>query len=385
MQSSEPEPAASSGISRSRKLIFASVVVCCAFALLEGTARLVTGTANGSRFDQINQIVMFLGTHESDLMLEYDSERFWKLKPSVTINDPDNIFWQGTVSNSLGFRSEEFAPTKKPGTFRIVCFGDSSTFGIGNPIKDTWPSQLQELLNSRFPDEQIQFQVINAGVPGYTSFQGLQHMRQELDRLSPDLVMASYANNDFWHWDKQTDRQHAERLAQSSPIHDTLMNSRLVQLMAAGLSSLRDKKVTQAPGPNQHWAKAASLNYAKPRPDWIRRVPLDSFRANITSMADLCGSRGIAMIPVKWPDQPQAGGRWSPRIEYQEVLDEIATDRQLAVADVVSLFQQNRDWAVRTYIPNDIVHVNRDGNRLAAQAAYSAVSRVLMSRMLSTN
>ena len=372
-------------MSRRKKAVFGICVCLTVFGLLEGAARLLTDSMNGSRFSQINQIVMFLGTHESDLMLEYDAERFWKLKPSITINDPNNLFWQGVVSNSHGFRSSEFDLRKPDKTFRIVCFGDSSTFGIGNPIQDTWPRQLEQLLNEGLPEDGVTFQVINAGVPGYTSYQGLIHMRQEMDRLNPDLVLTSYANNDFWHWDQQTDRQHAKKINESSPVRDAMMCSRLAQLMAAGITNLRSNEDRQTTGPSQHWAEAASLNYANPRPDWIRRVPLKSFRENIAAMAEICDAHGISMIPVKWPDQPQAAGKWSPRIEYQDVLEEIARDRQLPVVDVVSLFQQNRSWSVRTYIPNDIVHVNRDGNRLAAQAAYAAVTELILSRMLSTN
>ena len=376
-------------VRRLRKLLFSAVTMAALLLLLEAGARVVSPDAQHQRFGQINQIVMFLGTQPSDLMLDFDSSRFWKLKPSITIDDPTNTFWQGTVSNSLGFRGPEFTLAKAPDTLRVVCFGDSSTFGIGARMEDTWPAQLQQLLaegivdgNASAADETSvrRVEVINAGVPGYTSHQGLQHMRQKLDEFDPDIVMASYANNDFWHWDDQTDAQHAERLNRAGSLRRVLMQSRIVQIMDTAYARVRDQSATQTvatASPNQHWAEAATFNYFAPNEEWTRRVPLESFRENVNQMADLCDQRHLPLILVKWPDQPQAAGKWSPRIAYQNVLEDIAAERTLQIADVVSLFQENRGWSVSTYVPNDIVHVNRDGNSLAAIAARDAIAPLL--------
>ena len=373
-----------SGVRQTRsvrfKLLSGLLVAAVALLSLEVVTRAFISEPENSRFQQINEIVVFLGTQKSDLMLDFDSERFWKLKPNVVINDANNSFWQGTVSNSLGFRSEEFELERRPESLRVVCFGDSSTFGIGSRMEHTWPSQLEALIENSMQFSDADFiEVINAGVPGYSSYQGLQHMRQEIDRLQPDVVLASYANNDFWHWDQTTDAEHASRLSAANGTRRLLMNSRVVQLVAdfsdhwQATSKLTDDAV---PSPNQHWAEAATSNYVSPLHEWIRRVPLDSFRNNVNDMADLCEARKLPLIFVKWPDQPQTLGRWSPRIEYQEVLEDVASERGLGIADVVAVFQENRSWASRTYIPNDIVHVNRDGNRLAASAAFESLCDV---------
>ena len=381
-----------------RKLGFAVVSLVTVLAVLEGMARIFIPAPASQRFRQINEIVLFLGTQPSDMMLQFDPERFWKLKPGIRIDDPDNVFWQGTISNSLGYRCPEFTLKKPADTLRIVCFGDSSTFGIGARMNDTWPSQLQQMLQNDVdlagspltadgnPVRTVQ--VINAGVPGYTSYQGLQHMRQELERLQADIVLASYANNDFWYWDNTTDAQHASSFSGSGVVSGLVSNSRLVGLMKSGIDSARRLTAASeqsAASPNQHWAQSATSNYGQSVSEWTRRVPLPAFRENISCMADLCRARGIPLILVRWPDQPQAAGQWSPRIDYQDVLFDIAAQRQLPIADVVSMFQANQPWSVRTYVPNDIVHVNRDGNRLAAVAARRAVHQILFRSDLHTN
>ncbi len=362
-----------------RRVLYSAIVCGLFFATVEAVARLAAPEAANGRFRQIRELVLFLGTQESDLMLDFDPERFWKLRPNIEINDPDNSYWQGAVSNSLGFRSPEFTLEKPAGTTRIVCFGDSSTFGIGARMEDTWPFQLDEQLNSSFElsatdnsrsaASSLRFQVINAGVPGYTSHQGLQHMRQELNRLQPDIVFASYANNDFWTWDNQTDAEHANRLQRFS-IRQTLLRSRAIQLLDAAVHP------SKLPA-SQEWAASATNSYFIPNDNWTQRVPLDAFRANIEQMADLCDERELPLVLVLWPDQPLADGRWSIRLDYHEVLRDVAVERNLAVADVTTAFLQNRPWSVQSYVPNDIVHVNRYGNQLAAMEALRAVSTLL--------
>jgi len=363
-----------------RRVLYSAIVCSFVFGTVEVIARLAAPEAANGRFRQIRELVLFLGTQESDLMLDFDPDRFWKLRPNIDINDPGNSYWQGTVSNSLGFRSPEFTLEKPAGTTRIVCFGDSSTFGIGARMEDTWPLQLEQQLNSSFEFETTRdprresssprFQVINAGVPGYTSHQGLQHMRQELDRLQPDIVFASYANNDFWTWDNQTDALHAADLQRWS-VRRALLQSRAVQLLDRTIHPPASQPASQK------WAASATNSYFIPNDDWTQRVPLDAFRANVEQMAELCGEREIPLILVLWPDQPLAAGRWSIRLDYHEVLRDVAAQRNLAVADVTTTFQQNRPWSIRSYVPNDIVHVNRYGNRLAAQAALTALRPIL--------
>ena len=379
----QPTPDATSGSrrrGRQRSVVYKlGMGITTALVLLAGVElclRVVVPGNGGQRYDQITEIVRFLGTHESDMMLESDPERFWKFKPNVRIKDQANEFWMGHVSNSLGFRNPEFVLERAPGSFRVVCFGDSSTFGIGNDMPDTWPAQLEERLQaSLLLAKYTRIEVINAGVPGYSSFQGLQHMRQELARLKPDLVMASYANNDFWHWDNTTDKAHAATFGRQSPGR-LLMQTRIGQLLRTGLQALRSPSETDKPdGPftDEKWAQAATRNYVVPNYDWVQRVPLDDFRQNLLDMSDFCEAHQVPLVLVKWPDQFQAAGRPSRREEYQRVISEVAAQRRLAVADVVRQFQANSAWSARTYIPNDIVHVNRDGNALAAQAALDAV------------
>ena len=77
-------------------------------------------------------------------------------------------------------------------TRRIVAFGDSLTYGYNLPITDSYPSQLQEKLNSLG----YNYKVINVGVNGDTTADGLNRVNEALS-FEPDLVLLEFGANDF--------------------------------------------------------------------------------------------------------------------------------------------------------------------------------------------
>jgi lysophospholipase L1-like esterase len=98
--------------------------------------------------------------------------------------------------NSLGFRGEEIAQEKPPGTFRIVCLGASTTFSAEVSSNDaTWTHRLQEKLRAAYPGRKIE--VINAAVGGYVSADNLKRLKHHVLALDPDLVIYYEANNEI--------------------------------------------------------------------------------------------------------------------------------------------------------------------------------------------
>ena len=116
-----------------------------------------------------------------------------QFRPTVPNSLVDNSIWDISL-NTEGFRDREFPEAKSKGTFRVVCLGDSWTFGANVGQEQTYPSQLEDRLRSRFPDRRVE--VLNLGVLGYTSFQGLQLLKQRALQLEPDLVIIGFGMND---------------------------------------------------------------------------------------------------------------------------------------------------------------------------------------------
>ena len=74
-----------------------------------------------------------------------------------------------------------------------MCYGDSLTDG---PPRGGWPSWLNRLLQEQGRAGGRRFEVMNAGVAGYSSHQGVLRFLQEVDRYQPDLVLVSFGWND---------------------------------------------------------------------------------------------------------------------------------------------------------------------------------------------
>lgn len=123
---------------------------------------------------------------EDHFLFVRDPYLFWRLKPV-----PNDEFH---AVNPQGFRGKEISFNKTKNTYRIFCIGDSCTFGIAVKYYEAYPFFLENLLNRA--SQGTKYEVINAGVPGYSSFQGLRHLERDILKYKPDLVIASFGWND---------------------------------------------------------------------------------------------------------------------------------------------------------------------------------------------
>ena len=98
--------------------------------------------------------------------------------------------------NSMGFRGPEFDPEKAPGVFRIVTIGGSTTYGYGViETEYTYPAQLESMLHNEYALSYVE--VINAGVPNYTTWELLVDFEFRILELDPDLIIYYGATNDI--------------------------------------------------------------------------------------------------------------------------------------------------------------------------------------------
>jgi lysophospholipase L1-like esterase len=171
-----------------KRWLFSLIAVLIFFGLAEIAVRV-----SGFRYEPFMGAPTWWVRFEGQPIYDSDPWLFWRLRPNANAGqDPTDKNAQ--IINSRGFRSDEFEPAKKPGEFRVITLGDSCTFGDGVANWETYSKVLEKNLQAQRP--QTPTTVINAGVPGYTSYQARTYLENELIKLKPDVVTIYVGLND---------------------------------------------------------------------------------------------------------------------------------------------------------------------------------------------
>lgn len=121
-----------------------------------------------------------------------DDEIIYELRPGL-----DLIFQRARVrTNSCGMRDVERKIARGPGVYRIALLGDSFAFGWGVEQEQTFAARLESNLN-RLAAGKLRFEVLNFGVPGYSTFQEVKQFREKGLEFEPDEVVVYFIENDF--------------------------------------------------------------------------------------------------------------------------------------------------------------------------------------------
>src|SRR3954468_1391254 len=147
-------------MTRKRKLLFSAIVVTFVFIVIEGTAQLIWWRLQSKAFSARQSA--------GKDVLQNDALNFMK--------DPDGLYGyvmkpdfhsSGIFINSAGFHQREEVPVaRQRGRFRVICAGESTTFGSN--VDANYPHFLRQILNSDAGGYDG-FEVVNAGVPGWVS------------------------------------------------------------------------------------------------------------------------------------------------------------------------------------------------------------------------
>lgn len=96
--------------------------------------------------------------------------------------------------NSRGYRGGELRTPKPDGSYRIFALGGSTTYGESIAANEAYPAQLQRVLRNAYGYAQVE--VINAGVPQYSSYDTLANFAYRVLDDEPDMILVYHAVND---------------------------------------------------------------------------------------------------------------------------------------------------------------------------------------------
>ncbi len=280
--------------------------------------------------------------------------------------------WRGPVFsvNARGFLGAELDVPKPPGTLRIFCLGDSCTAGDLLPDFDqTYPRQLERILRERYPGKPLE--VVNAGVGGYSSFQGRLWLEREILGCEPDVVVSYFGWNDHWRAraggsDKAVSGSWSERA------RAWLSWSRLVSLSLRAWHRVSRREAVVTDGE----ATAVVI----PSMEGPRRVSLADYEANLRAMAAAMRERSGHTVLVTAPSYLAAAGaaRWSDgeavgrlvaaHADYNEVVRRVARDERAGLVDAAAAFAQAEGPAgLFRAPPGDYIHLSAEGCRRLAE------------------
>jgi lysophospholipase L1-like esterase len=266
------------------------------------------------------------------------------------IPDRDGVFEEMHVrTNAWGLRGP--APAQDDShLFRLAVLGDSFTFGFGVEEKDTYPSLIQEMMNSSQTSNGRRFEVLNFGVVGYSTRDEAVVLKQKALPFHPRGVIIGYVLND-----PETDPRPSLHKYFDPPVW--WRHSHLLRLCHLGWNSLQ--VWVDGGGDYQRYLHAPGGK------KWL------SVREAFRSIRDSAQKEGAWTLVAIFPLTPKSS--WSD-YAYGDLHDQISREARVNGFQVVDLLD-----SFRHYPPGQLVlsptddHPNALAHRLAAEAIAQAI------------
>lgn len=319
--------------------------------------------------------------------------RLTQLAPTETLVYPDAAAWERNPGpfapsqdfvdrfrpslphhihvNSLGFRGREFDARKAPGTYRILCVGDSYTFGDYVDDDDTFPAGLEKRLRQGSPGTAID--VINAGVNGYTITDEAGLVKEKGLALEPDEILVAFVLNDLADLTRQISSRENQRRAAGemsgsalAPIKRWLRHTAtynfLFVIKATVLGRLGlDPTIQDVP--------IRHLLY--PPYDATTEALFARYRDELLRLRDLAAEHHCRLRLVLYPFYEQVVGGASA--EAQARITAMASGAGIPVVDLLPAFLKGGPRAAKLFLMPLDHHPSAAGHRAAAREVARAL------------
>lgn len=211
----------------------------------------------------------------------------YTLQPNLDLN----FVRARVVTNSCGMRSPERPVAKPRGAYRIALLGDSFAFGWGVEQNETFAQKLENNLNA-ISKGSPRFEVLNFGVPGYSTFQEVALFEELGLDFQPDAVLVYFVQNDFGMPFFIRD------VSGSGGILSSLKFVELGQKLFAP-DALNKQIANLGLDPNRAMARLAELTAQHGFKTYLTINPRKSWRSDLSRLPSLKKRPGIQFIPLR--------------------------------------------------------------------------------------
>ncbi len=323
---------------RLKKTGLALMAVILALLLAEGFLRVIGFTYTPLSIQVIQNWSEWRYHHAfQDKHFTYDPHLIWRPRANAS------------AFNSQGYRGKEVSAEKTPGSYRIFAVGDSNTLGWLGGDNPNWPMYLEQLLNERGD----RFTVVNAGVYGYSSFQGLRRFQEALPH-QPDIVLISFGANDAMRV-TVSDAEFASSTIRETRLDTVLIKVRLGQLLLA----CSDKLFTKGKG------------------GLVPRVSIEEYKNNLDEIIRIAKERNIRVVLLTRPFTDIQGEShdelWWKNFaaDYNAATKDVGKRNGALVVDLAGYFEDKNKYYA------DEAHFTKEGHQLAARVIRDAISPLI--------
>jgi lysophospholipase L1-like esterase len=291
-----------------------------------------------------------------------DKLLFWKFRPSQRIESDFMIDGVYEIDSS-GLRDREFSKRKNENTIRIICMGNSCTFGWMIKQDQTYPKILERMLREKYPH--LKVEVINAGITGYSSFQGKRFLQDNIIGLQPDIITIDFGWNDQWPAASNIEDKNQKLPNQwILDLQDLLLRTEVYKFMKyvvfEFMSHPKEKQVSITKS----------------------RVSLVDFRNNLEEMIGFCRSSNSKVILLASPighkeiyiENRQYKLVYEVHQAYNQVVRKVANEMQVPLVDIAKDFEDNPEY----YDRGVFIHFNAKGSEAVAKNLFECLIALRM-------
>ncbi len=331
--------------SRFRSIVYAMLPLLALIGAAELIARALPGDDTG--------------TTASGYAVE-DPDLIWRLAPRS----------QGDYrTNELGLRDTTY---KADADVKILVLGDSVAWGDAiDDVRNVFANRLERRLDDEDPSRT--YEVINAGVPGYSTFQEAAFLRIRGLALAPDLVILQFCLNDIVERYHRIARFGGEsiflgvdtRHAGSDLLGSLIRHSRAFERFFRFLMHRSRKR-----------EEYAVRNLAS---DELSPALEEAWELVIEEVEDVrrtAASNGIPLLLVIAPYRFQLEEQHRLR-QPQDRLIEYASSRAVTYVDLLPVFATARKFEPSRPLFIDPSHFSVAGHEIAAAALFGPVKALL--------